>query len=421
MRTAIRPTESPNRLIGMGQAPTNDNIQAVLQCGFTQVPVIEYVTWTVDLPVPDTAIPGTFGEQIDLLQNPKAVAGVTDVDSSFVMNGILQVDMLVIGFGVHIFAEPAMGTQIGNYMNNRSLLTSGSLPISPDAMCVGDASVLNLPYGGTLTPAELEWGVCAQEAAWHLANAYQFQWILQQRFLLFNELAADVAYFGSYSEAMGAGSSQQAFQRYVNRVNNKYAALGDPGIFLPVSAQRIGLAATSASAGTPVYHPTRAYDTIDVTYGGLRVQGLGTVTNPFRRLPKPVLLERGIPIGMLLQAQDQYHLTQFQNYISQTDQLGGTHTLMSVSSTLGGTTSADLQELTFPTTSANDTVVIATEQINTDRVLLKGGAMQIAILIKGFEIFGQWRNVVTEMIAKGIASNAAGGGLSGTRNALTGT
>src|SRR5271170_6759371 len=125
--------QNPGRMVGLGQSPTDNVVSSVLSCGFTQVPVIEYVTWTVDLPVPDSAISGTFGDEIDVLQNPKAVAGVEAVDSSFVINGILQVDMLVIGFGIHGFAEPQNGTQIGNWVSDADALTSGSLPNSPDA------------------------------------------------------------------------------------------------------------------------------------------------------------------------------------------------------------------------------------------------------------------------------------------------
>jgi len=396
--------DNPGRFIGLGANPTDLVVESVMTCGFTQVPVIEYVTWTVDLPVANTNIEGTFGDEIDILQNPKAVPGVTNVDSSFVINGLLQVDMLVIGFGVHAFAEPQNGTQIGNYVSPVSGLVSGLLPNSPDAFTVGDVAGLGLPGGATMTPAELEWGVCAQNALWHMLNAYQFQWIMQQRYLLINELAADVAYFGAYADLVGAGSSQQAFQRYVKRVNDRLAALGDPGVFLPINSQRIGAVTTTGG----IFHPTRAYDTIDVTYGGLGVQGRTGCCMPFRKLFKPVLLERGIPVGMLLRAQDDYHQTQFQNYIAAAEPAtgGGTHTLESVSSTLGGTTAATIPELTF-SDSLNPTTVIVEQAVNTDRVLLKGGALQMAILIKGFEVWGPWKQyILNKLVPSGLVATA---------------
>jgi hypothetical protein len=406
-----------NRQIGLGQSPANVNtydpkndgvVNSVLTCGFTQVPVIEYVTWTVDLPVANANIDGTFGDEIDILQNPKAVPGVEDVDSSFVINGLLQVDMLVVGFGIHGFAEPQNGTQIGNYVNNSSLLVDGSLPNSPDAFTSLDVAGLGLPGGATMTPAELEWGVCAQNALWHLMNAYQFQWIMQQRYLLINELAADVAYFGSYAEAVGAGSSQQAFQRYVNRVNAKLTKIGDPGVFLPISSQRVG--STSNTPGTGVFHPTRAYDLMDVTWGGLRVQGMTGMLQPFRKLFKPVLLERGIPIGMLLRVQDEYHQTQMQNYLAASEPAsgGGTVTTMPISGTVNGTTAATIPELTFATTATATTVVVE-QAVQTNRVLLKGGALQLAILIKGFEVWGPWKQyIINHLVPRGIVGQLGG-------------
>jgi hypothetical protein len=399
-------------MIGLGAAPSDNVVNSVLTCGFTQVPVIEYVTWTIDLPVADGFIDGTFGDEIDVLQNPKAVPGVQDVDSSFVINGILQVDMLVIGFGVHGFAEPQQGTQIGNYVDYQPGV--GAIPNSPDSFTTADLGGLGLPGGTeptqTITPALLEWGVCAQNALWHLMNAYQFQWIMQQRYLLISELAADVAYFGSYAEAVAAGSSQQAFQRYVNRVNKKYnsSPISDPGTFLPISSQRVG----AVTANTGVFHPTRAYDELDVTYGGLRVQGMTGTLQPFRKLFKPVLLERGIPIGMVLKAQDEYHQSLMKQYLSNNDHgFGPRHTVMPISPTVGGLTGTTIAELTFADT-ANPTTVIVDQQVQTNRILMKGGALQLAILIKGFEIWGPWKQyILNHLVPAGVVNTpqTAGG------------
>jgi hypothetical protein len=404
---AMHKIDNPGRMIGLGQTPTDNVVNSVLTCGFTQVPVIEYVTWTVDLPVADINIPGTFGDEIDVLQNPKAVPGVTDVDSSFVINGILQVDMLVIGFGVHGFAEPQNGTQIGNWVDPAPL--AAAVPNSPDSFTTLDVPGLGLAEGATMTPAELEWGVCAQNALWHLMNAYQFLWIMQQRYLLISELAADVAYFGSYAEAVAAGSSQQAFQRYVNRANTKYKALGATGAFLPINSQRIG-SVTGPVAGQGVFHPTRAYDLLDVTYGGLRTQGMTGMLQPFRKLFKPVLLERGIPIGMVLKAQDAYHQGLMQKYLAQTDLIGGTVTVEPIGPVTSGLTTATISELTFADTLFPTTVLV-NQQVQTDRVLIKGGALQLAILIKGFEIWGPWKQyIMNHLVPAGVVGTAQSAG-----------
>jgi hypothetical protein len=404
----------PEAIVGVGQNQTTA-AQALINCGFTQVPVIEYVTWTIDLPVPQSAIPGTFGDEIDILQNPKAVPGVTDVDSSFIINGLLQVDMLAIGFGIHGFAEPQQGSQIGNYVTPAP--APDAVPVSPDAFTHND--VLNGALGpslagatpaATMTPAILEWGVDAQNALWHLMNAYQFQWIMQQRYQLIKELCADVAYFGSYAEAVAAGSSQEAFQRFVDRANIKYQdpGIGDPGAFLSINAQRVGSVTTLGPGGANVgvFHPTRAYDLIDVTWGGLRAQGMTGMAHPFRKLPKPVLLEKGIPIGMILIVQDAYHQALMQQFLSNNDNgHGTTHTLMPIGPTTSGTTVTPVAGTTFDELTLDATPVIASQQVQTDRVLYKGGALQLAILIKGFEVWGPWLQYIkSNLIPAGLAA-----------------
>ena len=403
---------NPDRIIGTGQTAA----QALLNCGFTQVPVIEYVTWTIDLPVPQIAIDGTFGDEISILQNDNSVPGVTSVDSSFVMNGLLQVDMLVVGFGIHGFAEPQNGSQIGNYVTPAP--APGAVPVSPDSFTVNDTTLhagvnaLGFGAGTTMTPSILEWGVDAQNALWHLMNGYQFQWIVQQRYQLIKELCADVAYFGSYAEAVAAGSSQQAFQRYVNRVNAKYssAGIGDPGAFIPINAQRVGSVTTLGPGGdnVGVFHPTRAYDLLDTTLGGLRAQGMSGMTHPFRKLPKPVLLEKGIPVGMKLFAQDAYHQQLMQQYLSNNDNNingGGTHTTMPIGAGVSGLTAAGTAGTTFDELTLDLTPLIQSQVVQTDRVLLKGGALQLAILIKGFEVWGPWKQYVqSQMIPQGLAA-----------------
>jgi len=419
--------DSRGNLVGVGQTVANDNVvNSVLSCGFTQVPVIEYVTWTVDLPVPQNTIAGTFGDTIRLLNEPDSVPGVTSVDSSFVHNGILQVDMLVIGFGVHAFAEPTSGTQIGNYINPAP--TAGAVNISPDAYTQNDiisgSLGANIGTGGavgatTITPALLEWGGCCQEALWHLMNAYQFLWIMQQRFNLIQELCADVAYFGSYAEAVAAGSSSQAFQRIVNRVNTKYqsSGIGAPGAFVPINATRIGSVSTpttpAAATNHGVFHPTRAYDQLDVTWGGLRAQGMTGMLQPFRKLFKPVLLEAGLPIGMQLQAQDEYHQLLMQQYLSNNDTLGGTVSTVTVGPTTSGLTSTSANEFLELTLDA--TPVTVPQQVMTDRVLMKGGAMQLAILIKGFEVWGPWKKyILNTLVPNNVVQTASTSGTSGS-------
>jgi hypothetical protein len=427
-------TERPSsKLIGLGQAPSNQIADGVLQCGFTNVPVIEYVTWTTNVPLTDNEIDQTFGDEIDVLQNPKTVPGIDSVDSSFIVNGILQADMVAYGFGVHIFAEPQSFTQIGNALVPAPAAPVAT-PVSPDVFTANDVQVLGLPAGSTLQPAILTWGHDDWEASWHLANAYQFQWRVYQRILLVNELAADVCYFGPYAETVAAGTSETDVIEYTHQVNARYRVKNGGGTFIPLNSRRIGSVNTGAGAAPPtgvgtgtagnvgIFHPTRDFDLAPVTLGGVRNQGSETNGQPFRKLPRPVLLEKGIPIGMTLNVQDQYHQTQMQRYLSISESTGGNLATVTIDANVLGTTPAPtaavayMPELTLDT-GANE---YSGQQVTTSRVKMKGGTIKVAILIKGIEVWGPWKDYIVRNMSNYVSCPGSSGSTSSGMNGLPG-
>jgi len=390
------------RLIGLGQNPSSDMAEAVLQIGFTQVPVIEYVTWTVNLPLLDTEIGATFGDEIDVLQNPKSVIGVDAVDSSFVINGILQTDMLVMGFGLHAFGEPQSFTTIGNAVPASAAPTAP--PVSPDVFTANDLANGSLGPVSGIDPAIMEWGVADWEAMWHLLNAYQFQWRMQQRYLLINELAADVSYFGPYAEAEAAGTSEKAVQPFARRVNDRYRAKGSGQIFEPVNFRRVGsLTALPAPPNHGVFHATRDFDLAPVTWGGLRGQGGAACCSPFRKLIKPVLLERGIPIGMLLNVQDGFHQREMQRWMSISEGQGGLSGNLAFDGLVNGVTNVGGANTGLELT-LDVAPTVQTQQTQTNRTMFKGGTFKLAFLIKGFEIWGPWKQFIASQMGDYIAT-----------------
>lgn len=393
------------RMFGLGQAPKEfgvgqgnemEAVRKALEVNFTQVPVIEYVTWTTNVPLTDTEVTATFGNSIDLFGNPKTVPGIDSVDSSFVQNGNLQVDMLCLGFGPHIFAEPLSFTIPGNSIEPAPV--AGTVPrVSPDVFTANDLAngALGEPTTGGIAPASLEWGVADWNAAWHMANAYKFQWLYQQRHLLVNELVADVCYFGPYAEALASGTSDVAVQQYVRQTNNRYRNKGGGGIFAPVNARRTG-SVFVAGSNVGLFRPTRDFDQANVTWGGIRNQGATGCCQPFRRLPRPVLLERGIPIGMSLQVQDTYHQQQMQRYLSISEMQGGTLATIAYDANVtgaGGLAGTGASPVFLEQTSDAVPVQVA-QRVQTNRTLYKGGTIKVAILIKGFELWGEWKSLV---------------------------
>lgn len=410
------------RPIGLGEAPSTDTMAAVMGCGFTQVPVIEYVTWTVNTPLTDSQITSTFGDEIDVLQSPKqgGLAGVDQIDSSFIVNSILQVNMLAVGYGMHFFGEPQSFTQVGNALSPMSATATAS-PVSPDVWTLNDLQVLGLPTGATYYPAVLEWGYATWEALWHMANAYQFQWVMNQRYLLINELAADTCYFGPYAEAVAAGTSEVAVQQFARQANNRYRAQGGSSEFVPVNARRIGSVNGSplpsgATGNTGLFHPTRDFDLAPVTHGGLRNQGGLACCQPFRKLIRPVLLEQGIPIGMKLVVQDAVHQAQMQRYLSISEAQGGTLANVLFDANDTGTSAASsgagvpaMPELTLDQ-GANQ---FANQRVTTSRVIMKGGVLKLAILIKGFEVWGPWKDAIIRNMSSYVNVGGAGGTMAG--------
>jgi hypothetical protein len=403
------------RQFGLGAAPSQQGWQQACTCPFTQVPVLEYVTLTIPLPVQDTAITATFGDTINVLNTQGTPPGVVSVDSSFAINGILQTNMFVCGIGIHAFGEPISFSQMGNGVPT----SITSLPVSADAWSTNDLThaALGPTAAGSIVPADLEWGFADWNALWHMMNAYQFQWTFCQRYLLLNELAADVAYFGPYAEGEGMGTSEVAVQQYIKQVNSYYRANGG-SVFLPIKYRRYGsvnVGATGAptlTGNTGVFHPSNDWALAPVTFGGIKNQGSSGAL-PFRKMTKPIFLGAGLPIKMQLVAQDQYHLTQMQRYMSISEGVGNNVTaLVQVDTTLNGTpafTAPTAVELTLDQ-GGNQ---FASQSVNYDRQLYKGGVMKIAMLLKGFEVGGQWLGCFQGSQGQSISSQVYIPGVSG--------
>ena len=105
--------EPPVRVpFGLG-APAGGRRGECLRCGFGNMPVVEEVVWTIPLPLPRRG-----ADDVRRHGQPPAPARRPcrrcSVDSTFLINGILQTDILTQGIGVHVFCEPMTFTTIGN-------------------------------------------------------------------------------------------------------------------------------------------------------------------------------------------------------------------------------------------------------------------------------------------------------------------
>ncbi len=382
---------------GLGEAPgTLGAADKCLRCSFGNVPVIEEVVWTIPLPLTAVEALATFGETVNLLSGSSSVPGVASIDSTFLINGILQTDILAQGIGVHVFCEPMSFSTIGNAFDAPAVATS-TTPPSPDVFTLNDlnngalGTQVNVAPPNNFFPAVFEFGGPAWRAGWNFINAYQFQWKTSQRELVINELAADVSYFGSFADAEASGTSEVPIIEFVALVNATYRSKNSATVFLPVSFRRVGSISTDAPGGDNlgIFHPTRDFDLAPVTWGGLRWQGYGCRGQMYRPIESPCFLERGIPIGMLFVTQDAVHQAQMLEALTINNQPFGTN--VCPDENLGGTTTlgAALEVMVEQTLDA--TPVYASQVVNVCRQVFKGGILKIAIKIKGWEMPGGWK------------------------------
>jgi hypothetical protein len=386
---------------GLGQAPgTAGAAEKCLRCSFGNIPVIEEVIWTIPLPLTVEEATSTFGDTVNLLSGSSNVPGVQSIDSTFLINGILQTDILAQGVGVHVFCEPMSFSSIGNAFLTPSI-EAPTAP-SPDVFTLNDGN--NGAFGDGIVapePASLEWGADVWRAGWNFINAYQFQWKTSQRELVLNESAADISYFGSFADALASGTSEVPVIEYVATVNATYRAKGSGTIFLPVTHRRVGSITTGVPGNIGIFHPTRDFDLAPVTWGGLRWQGYGCRGQMYRPIESPCFIERGIPIGMIFVAQDAVHQASMLEALTITNEPLGTNILPDINVMAQTLPAAgDVGVLPAALTAGNSTMLEQTldptavyvqQSVNVSREIFKGGVLKIAIKIKGWEMPGGWK------------------------------
>jgi hypothetical protein len=387
---------------GLG-APPGDQAaaQKCLRCSFGNIPVIEEVVWTIPLPLTAEEALATFGDTVNLLSGSSSVPGVASIDSTFLINGILQTDILAQGIGVHVFHEPMSFSTIGNAFNAPTT-PNFVIGASPDVFTANDMA--NGAVAEGLQPADFCWGGEVWRAGWNFINAYQFQWKTNQRELVLNELAADVSYFGSFADALASGTSEMPIVEFVATVNATYRSKGSALIFTPVNFRRVGSVNGTGNINVGIFHPTRDFDLAPVTWGGLRWQGYGCRGQMYRPIESPCFLERGIPIGMLFVVQDAVHQASMIEALTIDNEPLGQNIQIDVNvacdTFVGPAALAGTPTPTPITVSLNNsmleqtldtTPVLVQQSVNQCRTLFKGGILKIGIKIKGWEMPGGWK------------------------------
>ena len=398
--------EKPVRVpFGLGAQPSDANAVAMaekcLTCGFGNVPVTEEVIWTIPLPMTQAQVRATFGDIVNLFSPSGAVAGIASIDSTFLVNGILQTDLYTTGIGVHLFVEPITFEALGNGWT-APVGSDTAPPPSPDVFTVNDVAngALGLPGGTTMTQALLDWGTAGWEAAWNFANAYQLQLRTNQRELMLNEQLADVSYMASFGDVIGAGTSQVNQAEFAAIVNAQYRVQGSAMIYLPANFRRYG-SVTVAGVNVGLFHPTRDYAVVDATRGGPKVQGSSCGGGMYRKFENPCFFERGIPIGPQFVVNDPVHQARFQAALAIDDFTGSQN--LEVDVNLGGNTIGGGNVMLEQTLDSMPVNVV--QQLGTAFQVYKGGIFKVAVKLKGWEMPGKWKSWCKTNAPQVLASN----------------
>jgi hypothetical protein len=425
-----RPEPSPIRQIGMGMSPNPEKISAAVRankprdgigalidwikdsvnCPIFNMPTIEQVRWGMNGPQTDISISKNFGTEIDLFGTGRAAQDIDYVETTMAQPGQTQTYMLACAIFFHLEPEPLCWTALGNSWEPPQGSTApGNTPISPDVYTAND--LINGAIGGvglsTTTPtnfygpAVMEWGWWANYAAWHLVRGYNMRWKIGQHTNILDEVLRHTAYMPTNAQEGSASNSEVDIINFVKSANVRYNSLGSAQQFLKVNRIRIGSVLGAATTNLGIFRPSNDDTLVGATYGGMDLRSLLRGNSEFRKLTLPYVIKPGVPIGLILQANDTDQMNAMQAYLALTQnglQSGGgvfppvvTDTTSIGSQYDGAATDAGGAIIGLERTFDGFNVQ---QQVPTGRSVYKGGSFKISQGIKGFEVSEDWYTVL---------------------------
>lgn len=368
-------------------------VQQAMQAPAYVLPNIEIVRWHFDGPLTDAAIQGTFGASIDPLgsgrNNPPP--GANSVESTMAEPGKFQTWCLILAIGIHLEPEPLSFTAKGNALSPVPA-TAIAQPVSPDDFSILDRTVatttLGLTTGQVMTPADLEWAWWTEKAFWHMSRAYNTVWQWGQATTLINDSLRYTAFTPGNAQAGSASSSEIDINAYVRQVNQYYVGtIASNSIFLPIDRTRIGNMTLGGNAGSSVYRPTRAYETVGASFGGMGLRDQLRGNSEWRKLTSPFLMKPGVPIGLRMDVKNSDDQIMMQQWLAASQLLNGSvpadftsyQQINSGAGVTAGTLVGMEPSLDTPVAAEPITTI-------TDRVIFKGGTWKLTMALKGFEL-----------------------------------
>jgi hypothetical protein len=150
--------------------------------------VIEYVKWSIELPLKQADAVSVFASKIAFCNNAPPTIGT---NSSFVMHGIAQVDLILFGAEITIGCEPDLFSVSGTSHNEK---------------------------------VQLDWGTPTWRIAENLLRGYEASIVYGQRYNLLKEQASTIATIEPFVRPEG---TEVAVSPIVDRLNIHLDSLGD--------------------------------------------------------------------------------------------------------------------------------------------------------------------------------------------------
>lgn len=357
--------------------------------------VIEQVRWTMAGPQTDESVTANFGAEIDLFGSGKSPVGIDFVETTMAQTGQTQTNFVACYVGFHMEPEPLCWTARGNAATTP---TSGvAKPPSPDVFTQNDLfnGAIGSAFAGgsptqTYLPAVLRWGWWANYVCWHLARAYNYRWKIGQHVNIMDEQLRHTAYMPPNAQEGSASSSEVDIITFVRNMNTRYDSLGSALDFLPVDFLRIGSVAVSGN-NTGVFVPTRDFEIVPATYGGMDLRSMLRGNSEFRKLCVPYVIPRGVPIGIFLQECDTVQGDNMRQFLSITQGIGGA---------IPPSLTPDINWNAGPSAGGSSPVMLertldgtnVAQQMLAQRVIFQGGDLKLTLPIRGFEVSQDWYN-----------------------------
>jgi hypothetical protein len=374
-----------------------DLMKSSLEAPYWNMDVIEQVRWTMSGPQTDASVEKNFGAEIDLFGSGKSPEGIDFVETTMAQTGQTQTHFVACYVGFHMEPEPLCFTARGNAITHPT--AEVAKPPSPDVFTQNDR--FNGALGGAFSgatptsvilPAVMRWGWWANYVAWHMARAYNYRWKIGQHINIMDEQLRHTAYMPPSAQEGSASSSEVDIITFVANLNKRYDELGSALDFAPVDFLRIG---SAASGGVNVgrFTPTRDFEIVGATYGGMDLRSMLNGNKEMRKLCVPYVISPGVPIGIFLQECDSVQGDAMRQFLSITQGLGGA---------IPPILTSDGNWIGAPTTSGGSIMLERTldgadisQAIDSERVVYEGGELKLTLPIRGFEVSRDWYNTLS--------------------------